>query len=88
MSDLRLSERIRVGLALGGQITISREAALVLIKLLEDLEQSPRRIDLIMADWRESRRRMEERNELIIRDLFIVCFCLTCLGWILAGAIH
>lgn len=87
MSGLKLSEQIRVGLAIGGQITLSREAAVALIKVLEDLEQHPRRINLLMADWEARRRRMEERNDLLIRDLFLIAFCLTVLGWTLAGVL-
>uniref|UniRef100_UPI000225F7EE hypothetical protein n=1 Tax=Paracoccus sp. TRP TaxID=412597 RepID=UPI000225F7EE len=74
MSSLKLSEQIRVGLAIGGQITLSREAAVALIKVVEDLEQHPRRINLLMADMSARQRRLEERNELLIRDLFLIAF--------------
>ena len=87
MSGLKLSEQIRVGLAIGGQITLSREAAVALIKVLEDLEQHPRRINLLMADMSARQRRSEERNELLIRDLFLIAFCLVVLGWTLAGVL-
>ena len=88
MSELKLSERIRVALAIGGNVVIGRGTAVALIKVLEAVEGDSDRINKLLADFKATRDRYEARNERIIRDLFVVAFCLVCIGWMMAGVIR
>ncbi|WP_062560384.1 hypothetical protein [Paracoccus aminovorans] len=88
MSELKLSERIRVGLAVNGEIVIGRGTAVPLIKALEAMERDADRCNKALADFAAMRDRRDALNERIIRDILVVAFALTCIGWTLAGVIR
>lgn len=65
MSDMKVSERLRVALAVNGRLVLDRNTAIAVIRGIEALEGTDAKLDAKLAELRDLLRRM--RRETLIQ---------------------
>ncbi|WP_313349804.1 hypothetical protein [Paracoccus sp. (in: a-proteobacteria)] len=83
MSDLKLSERMRVAVALGDGIRLDRAAALEMIRAIEKCETVDARCLSALANMRAFINRTHWRFEMMVRDMMLISFCICCIAVVL-----
>ncbi len=82
-NDLKLSERLRVAIALGQTITLPRDTALAVMKVVENSERHHSAIQALKANMEAATRRRDDAMFRMVRDIAVVCVALAGLGWAL-----
>lgn len=83
MSDLKLSERIRVVAAVGDGIRLDRAAAFKMIRVIESCESADERLLMGLANMRAVIDRNQRLHERMVRDIMMMAFCVCCIAVVL-----
>lgn len=81
--ELKLSEQMRICIALNDKVELDREHAIRLMKVVENIERDNADIQALSATMIQRQNRRDDLMMVVVRDIAITCCIAACVGVLL-----